>query len=488
MEPTPKTAESENELYLLLHDARFFLGFALHSIKRHRRLAVIVVVVIVALSVALLKILPPEFEVRARILAHPSGTLMEIRPFEGRASFPELIRSQENFERVAKELDLVTRSEKTKSVLGRAKDWVYLTLLNKKPNKDVLQKYMVYLLMRNVTVWNEENVITITARWRDAETAYLIAEKLVEHFLDDQFKQENTQYIVNIANAEKKLARSEENLEIAEKNYREIYRSEDIQEQIPTETRRRPALPPPTEPEASPSENDDAAVEERIQELERELSLKRREMEMLETTYMQRVGEAKNRLAELKLTMGPQHPEVIKAERLVKILSSPPPSIKRLSDEQARISADIAVARKQLGRGSNRSRPRARISSSSPSSLHTETHQEASENEDEAKFEEYMQARIARNTMAEELANARMQLEAAKSVLDYRYKVTLPPDMPEKPIKPNPKMILAAAVFGGLFLAFFLAILFDIKTGLILERWQVSRLLRIPVLGELDEP
>jgi uncharacterized protein involved in exopolysaccharide biosynthesis len=219
--------------------------------------------------------------------------------------------------------------------------------------------------------------------------------------------------------------------------------------------------------------------------MERELSMKTREMELLQNTYRRRVGEAKTRLAELKLTMGPQHPEVIKAEKLVEILSTPPPSIKKMRDDEERIASKLANARKRLASASARPTRRRRTSTQAP--VQTEILQEAHENEADARFLEYRDSRIVRNSAAEELANAKIQIEVAKTVLDFRYQITHPPAIPEGPIKPNSKTILAAAVVGGLFLAFFLAIFFDVKTGLILKSWQVSRLLRIPVLGEIDE-
>ncbi len=483
---TKKTVETDNELSLLLNDARFLLGFIWHSIKRHRRLVIVIFIAVVGLSIGLIRVLSPEYEVSARILTYPSGPLIEVRPYEGRASSPELIKSRENLKKVVKELELTKRWQSNRSTLGSLKDYILIDLLGmKKPTQEEFDGIMLDLLATKVNAWVDGNVVTIIVYWNDPETTYLIVDRLVKHFLEDQFQQENAQYIVKISNAEKRLARSEELLAAAEKRYRDSSEEEAtaVSGTAQEEKTRTLSVPSATAEPAKPVTN--PVMEENIDEMERELSLKRREAELLQNTYVQRVGEAKNRLAELKLTMGPQHPEVVKAERLVEILSTPPPSIEKLRVEQENLAVKIAKA-KDAQASSTAAPRRRRTYATAPTQ--TEERSETPYVERNAKFDEYTQAKIARNTMAEELLNARIQYEAAKSALDYRYKVTQPPNVPKGPIKPKPKMIIVAAIIAGLFLGMFLAVFIDVKTGRIVESWQVSRFLRKPVLGELDEP
>jgi hypothetical protein len=56
----------------------------------------------------------------------------------------------------------------------------------------------------------------------------------------------------------------------------------------------------------------------------------------------------------------------------------------------------------------------------------------------------------------------------------------MPPEIPRAPKKPNVALVLVAAAIAGFFLAVFGAVAADLRTGVVLERWQVERLLPDP--------
>jgi uncharacterized protein involved in exopolysaccharide biosynthesis len=84
------------------------------------------------------------------------------------------------------------------------------------------------------------------------------------------------------------------------------------------------------------------------------------------------------------------------------------------------------------------------------------------------------------------LDQAQTELEISKVSMKHRYSVLLPALFPEKPSKPNPKLIAIAGVVGGVGLAVFAAVALDILRRRVLEKWQVERLLKLPVLAELE--
>ncbi len=479
-----KNVETENELAHLLSDAWYLIGFVWRSIMRHRIMIGAVLFFVVGLSIALIQVLPITYRVSASILTHPSGKLIDIRPYEERNSSIELIRSRGNIKSIVKDLNLVDSAQKNRSPLGKIRAYIFSFISDNSPTEEQLLDGVTDYFYENFSVWSEGNVVTFNVIWRDAKMAFLIAEKLVNNYLEDQLNQEDTGYLVNIETAKMRLARADEILSDAEQRYREIYNKDKIPIAASDETDRKPpkVLSPKIEPEPT-----SAAVQigEDIEDLERELNLKRRETELLQQTYLQRVNEAKSRLAELQLTMGPQHPEVIKAEQLVKLLSSPPPSIEKIRSEQETILARITKAKELAAAASSTTMPTIRRGR--PSAVSAVSREQKLSIEDEEKLEEYTRAKIARNTAEEALLNANIQYEAAKSALKYRFQVTQPPRMPTGPSGPKTKLIIIGAIVAGLFLGAFLSVFADLKTGLILETWQVSRVLGIPVLGELDE-
>ena len=480
-----KNIEPENELALLLSDAWYLIGFVWRSIMRHRIMIVIILFFVIGLSVALIQVLPITYQVSASILAHPSGKLMDIRPYEERSSSLELIRSRENIKSIVKELKLVDNARENRSTLGKAKAYIFSFISDKTPpTEEQLLDGITDYFYSCFWVSSAGNLINFNVTWRDPKMALLIAENLVNNYLEDQFKQEDTGYLVNIEKAKMKLARANDILSAAEQSYREIYTKKNTPIASSDETKNKPLSI--SSPKSTPQPVSTVLeIGEDIEELERELDLKRREMELLQQTYLKRVNEAKSKLAELQLTMGPQHPEVKKTEQLVSLLASPPASIEKLRSEQEALTARIAEAKKLAAASSsaNKSTTRRRrvhsvgaVSSKSKSTL-----------EEEDKLEEYTRAKIARNYAEEELLNANIQYEAAKSALKYRFQVIQPPRMPTEPSGPKTKLIVIGAIVAGLFLGVFLSVFADLRTGAIFETWQVSRVLGIPVLGEIGE-
>jgi capsular polysaccharide biosynthesis protein len=55
-------------------------------------------------------------------------------------------------------------------------------------------------------------------------------------------------------------------------------------------------------------------------------------------------------------------------------------------------------------------------------------------------------------------------------------------------VKPKKPLVYGGAAIMGLLLGVFAAVILDIRTGRILERWQLSRQLGLPVLAEVRRP
>ena len=76
-------------------------------------------------------------------------------------------------------------------------------------------------------------------------------------------------------------------------------------------------------------------------------------------------------------------------------------------------------------------------------------------------------------------------MDTAKAAFKYRYSVIFPPQLPKAPFKPNPMTLWAAGVVAGLLFAILAAVVADLRSGRLLETWQVRRWLDLEVLAEV---
>jgi hypothetical protein len=89
--------------------------------------------------------------------------------------------------------------------------------------------------------------------------------------------------------------------------------------------------------------------------------------------------------------------------------------------------------------------------------------------------------------LRESIRGKQIALDTAQAAFNHRYKVLVPADVPSKPTKTKGPVILAGGIIAALVLGLLLAIAGELRTGVIVERWQVHQM-EIPVLAELPFP
>jgi len=75
-------------------------------------------------------------------------------------------------------------------------------------------------------------------------------------------------------------------------------------------------------------------------------------------------------------------------------------------------------------------------------------------------------------------------MDTAQAAFKYRYSVINPPQYPRRPLRPYGLIFLGSGILGGLAFGFLTTTLVDLRGGKVVERWQVERQLRLPVLAE----
>ena len=89
--------------------------------------------------------------------------------------------------------------------------------------------------------------------------------------------------------------------------------------------------------------------------------------------------------------------------------------------------------------------------------------------------------------LQDEISTSRIELDRAQAAFKHRYQVITPARAPDKPIKPKVAVIVAGGVFASLLLVLLIAVIAELRTGRLVERWQVQQL-KLPILVEIGLP
>lgn len=465
----------ESEASLGIDTAMLLLGFIGRAVRRRWFLALACLLATVALAVAATLVLPRTYRVDTRILTHPSylipnltGTRSAV-PVEAQRMTRgaiELIKSRETRVGIIKELNLIERWRETRSPIGKLLDSVRIGLLGEPPPEEMLEA-MLNTLDNKLWVEVDGEVLIISALWHDPQTALDIVKSAQAQFLAMRRDREQDEIKETIALLEGNVKAERPALE---KAAREL-------EQVAKRARRSSQRVIVSSPGPSPEPRGGAGGGD--QDLERQLNEKRAQVERIEGDYRRRVQSARARLDELRTSLGPRHPDVQAALRELEAQSRPP-------DELSGLKAEVAQLGRQASHGASRGDPSPRIPEVVEQLLPTAN--QGVDPELERQLHSYRQVETSFNDLVDRLEAARLELEAATVAFDYRYVVTLPPVLPRKPVKPQAVKILVSAVAVGIFLGLFFAILADLRTGRIIEPWQVDKIIGVRVLGELEEP
>lgn len=322
---------------------------------------------------------------------------------------------------------------------------------------------MVTILDRMLVVMTDEGTISISLDWPDPQQAYRVVDGALQNFVEARHVQEVTAIDEVISVLRVRAVKAKEQLDVVT----EGVRRESLEGY-------REASPPTPRPSVArqPSEE--------LVRLKTLLEGKHRAIEDVEEFRRRRLADLHAQLDEKRNTYSDAHPSVIQLRQDIDSLSKESTQVLALREEEARLRKDYqarfaqealseaaAGAQSQLG---SRVAPRPR-----PSPTPVE--------EDER----VRDARSQYQQIVERVNAAQLELDAVRAAFKYRYNVIWPPQVPREPVSPNPVKIFGAGILAALFLAVLAAAAPDLRSGRIIERWQVERTLGLPVLAELNK-
>ena len=450
--PTPDGAQED---LLDWRSVRRYALYALGSIRRRPFLFLAVSAGMALVAAGALAVMPWTYEVQSKLLVLKNPVLAvkaDANQMEPTRAAAETIRGHDNLRSLVQQTELVQEWPKRRAPILRLKDRL-MRALGRTQTEEELIKGLTGLLEKNLQVWTTpDGTVTIRLYWRDPVMAYRLVDAAQQNFFEKRHVLEISTIAEQISILEGHAARLRKDIEVEVAELQRMRdRSKAKGERVPAS-----ALFPKEEAEG-PS-------------LRVLLDAKRRAIADLEDFRQRHLVELQTRLTEQRAVYSETHPIVLDLQRSIELLRNPSPQVTMLRQEEADLRHKLA-GRAQDG------------DASAPPNVAAEIFRDLATSEDSSV--EYARSQLRFNAqqyaaMRERINAAEIDLDTARAAFKYRYTVVTPPQVPRGPISPNSTMVMVAALIAGLLLALSATTVADLRSGLVLERWQLEDLLPAP--------
>jgi uncharacterized protein involved in exopolysaccharide biosynthesis len=464
-------------------------------------LALAAFVVVAGLTVVAAIVWPRTFHCESKLMAQRNEVLASHNGGDPLRGASDVILRHDNLEAIVKQTDLVRSWEANRPPVLRVKDWV-MALRGKPSDADKIQ-ILVGTLESKLSVTATDASLTVGVDWPDPHVAARLVETVEQNFLESRHVAEVTSVADFIAILEGHAAKlrgeidglaeqiqrmSEERLSQAERNA-----------QRPSDT-----APSPTPTARRTSPRPRLQVDEDLPRLKVQLQAKQDSIRQFEEDRKRRLAELQAKLTEFRSRYTPAHPAVVDLERQIASMSQDSPQLATLKAEAQQLEADIKGRTAAYVEGSQRAEPQLEAGGGggggAPGALPTvapqagplptdimQLMQSNADGLDPAIGAQFRYAVSKYTAVRDQISTARIDLDTAQAAFSYRYKIVTPPQPPMRPSKPKIPVMIGGGLFAALLLALALPILLELKTGKIVERWQVAQI-RLPILAELKLP
>jgi uncharacterized protein involved in exopolysaccharide biosynthesis len=447
------------------------IGFVLRSPLRHRWLAAACLLFVLAAAAASSLVVKDIYQVQASFLAQGSWVMLTlanpglIRGDEGLTrAVRETIVRRDNLIALCEQTGIVDRQLANRSWLGRLRASFYEKLTGHKETRAEVLEGIVNTMQNKLWVnVGGEGTINIVFEWPDPEIAYRVVEAAVPNF-------QETRYATDVAVLSDTITLLEGNASKLQHEVDTALNDLERKERARPRTTQRRVITRPT-----PTHQDDDTAK-----LESTLAARRRALADLEESRLRRVAELNAQLAQKQTIYAEQHPEILNTKRSIAALMQPSPQGEALRTEVKELERELAkrgsLVASDTGDGAadfttDFIAPRGGV-----------------EPEDFRIDVERSRLRFVREQYAgvlQRLSAARTELETIQAAFKYRYSVISPPLYPKGPKRPYTLLRIVGGLLGGVALALFACTAADLRSGLIVEEWQIPKQLRMTVLARL---
>jgi hypothetical protein len=469
--PTPPVADEDDSGFDLA-PLRDWASYAIRAIRLHPTAVLVPTVVGLVLGLFVGRSIPNKYYTEARLLSQrPDVSAVLSGPGRSALSDPtaatraiaEVVQRRDNLLALISQTGLVQQWRSSRSALLRVKDWIVFggTL-----SDDELTEVLVGILELDLDAWSKDGTMGIAATWNDPDIAQRLVDASLQNYLETRHVSEMAILGESISLLESRLAEAQQGLDQA------------LVAARGGAPRRRAStaslLPLPQAP-------DEPSLE--LSRLRSEIAAKRRAAEDLVVFRDRKIAELQAQLAEQRAVYSESHPVVLNIQRSLEALAADSPQLAALRQELRELETQY-VRKGGTPDELDRAAPR-RPSSSAPAVI------AALEGPTRDPGEEYARSRLAAAiaryySIVDRLEAVRLERDAARVSIKYRFLVVRPPLRPRDPINGRFKAVVpVAGAFAGLAFGALLAVGLELRRGRVVQAWQVERGLGLPILAEL---
>jgi hypothetical protein len=436
---------------------RRYVAFSLRSVGRRPWIFLLVASGMVALAAGALAVLPKTYEVGCRLLTQKNPVLA-VRADASQADLPtrsaaETIVRRENLHALIRQTRLLQEWPMRRAPVLRAKDWI-LGKLRAPPSEEQMLDALTGLLEKRLNVWTTpDGGVVIQLQWPDGVMAYRLVDAAQQNFFETRHVLEVSTIAEQISILEGHAADLKKEID---KQVDDLQRRRERSAPKGARLAVRPPPPKPIDPEAL--------------NLKVMLDAKRRAIADLEDYRQRHLIELQTRLAEQRAVYSESHPVIVDLQQSIDSLQAESPQLATLHREEADL----------LHRLAQRTDGAELVGASALAIPADLIRNDPLVGEDSAV--EYARAQLRFSvqqyaSLRERIDAGRIDLDTARAAFKYRYTVVVPPEVPHGPIKPNAMLVMVAALIAGLGLALFATTAADLRSGVVLELWQLHELL-----------
>ncbi|HVE86488.1 MAG TPA: hypothetical protein VND93_26710 [Myxococcales bacterium] len=463
---------------------RDYLGFIRRAVGRHKLLVLGAWLSVMGVAAGALAMLPRSYHVETKILAQQNHVIAALgnpnRSVPRDADAPtraasETVLRRDNLISLIKQTDLVDNWDATRAPANRVKDWL-VKLVKGPPTEEDRVDALVGLLEKKLQVQIGDGTVIIMIDWPNDEMAFRLVEAAQQNFLEARHVSEISSISEAISILEGHAAGVREVIDGA---LERIQRFNDKKSQAVA----RPAAPSPAR----------RALDREREQVNEMLTAKRRAIADLEDFRRKRLSELQTKLAELKASYSDAHPEVVHVQQSITALGQDSLQLADLKKEEEALKAGLVRLDQNIKEQPAAAAPGTEEAVRMGAEGGAPERASAADGEKEAQAVEFAKARVGvalskYDELLERIDSAKIELATARAAFKYRYSVVRPAQRPKKADKPNVPVMLVLGAFAATALAMLAAVLADVRTGRILESWQVSRLIGVPVIAEVNRP
>ena len=441
-------------------------GRAARSMRRHKLLAVGSFALVVSAAIVAVLVMPKSYLTEAKILAQRNmvmpalGNPRRSVPLESDAPTKlatEAVMKRENLLAIIRQTNLLAEWKAQRVPIARLKDEIVARLTHPLTAEEELDA-LVGLLGHRLYVDPKEGTVTIGVTWPDARTAYRIVQAAQDNFLTERHGTEVSLIGESIAILEGHVATTRLDIDSA---YAELQRV-------------LPAAPRPSAVRAT-------RPNQALMSQQALLSAKRQAIADIVTFHGHRLAEVQAKLAEQERVLGANHPEIAETRRALAAANVEPPQLVGLRREERKL-ADQIIALGGI--------PGAPVAAPALSGEFVTAARGLRPDSAAGAEESYARSRLKialdnYQDLLDRLSGARIELQTARAACKYRSSVLTPGQIPSRPIKPNPPLLIGLGLLLGACMAVAAPLLLDMARGRVLEPWQIRSTLGLDVLGEV---